>query len=51
MATSSTSLTVAISVSASDNVGVTGYMVNEIATPPAAGAAGWSAAAPPAILR
>jgi hypothetical protein len=33
-------------VSATDNTGVTGYLVNETATAPAAGAAGWSASAP-----
>jgi uncharacterized repeat protein (TIGR01451 family) len=31
---------------ASDNVGVTGYMITESATPPAAGAAGWTGSAP-----
>ena len=41
------SLTVAISaISATDNVGVTGYTVNESSTRPAASAAGWSASAP-----
>ena len=41
------SLTVTISaISASDNVGVTGYMVNESSTKPSASAAGWSASAP-----
>ncbi len=42
-----TSLTVSItSLTATDNVGVTGYLVNESATAPAASAAGWSATAP-----
>ncbi|MEW6117830.1 MAG: hypothetical protein AB1553_13180 [Nitrospirota bacterium] len=39
-------LTVSVSMTATDNVGVTGYLVNESATAPAAGAAGWSATAP-----
>jgi hypothetical protein len=40
-------LIVAISaLSATDNVGVTGYLVNESSTKPSAGAAGWSASAP-----
>jgi CSLREA domain-containing protein len=44
---SSTSLTVPITAfTASDNVAVTGYLVTESATPPAAGAAGWTASAP-----
>ncbi len=43
----STSLTVPItSFVASDNVGVTGSMVTESATAPAAGASGWSSSAP-----
>jgi len=43
----STSLTVPItSFTATDNVGVTGYLVNESATKPAASAAGWTATAP-----
>ena len=47
MPTSATSLTVAISsFAASDNVGVTGYLVTESATAPAANAAGWSAIPP-----
>ena len=42
-----TTLTVSItSFTATDNVGVTGYLVTESATPPSAGAAGWSASAP-----
>jgi len=45
-----TSLTVAVaSLSATDNVAVTGYLVNKIATPPAASAAGWTAAAPASV--
>jgi chitinase len=41
------SLTVAISsFTASDNIGVTGYMVTESASVPAAGITGWSASAP-----
>ena len=47
VATSSTSLTVPITpFAATDNVGVTGYLVTESATAPTAGAAGWSASAP-----
>ena len=47
VATSSTSLTVPItSFAATDNVGVTGYLVTESATAPTAGAAGWSASVP-----
>ncbi|MDQ5986561.1 MAG: hypothetical protein CSYNP_02291 [Syntrophus sp. SKADARSKE-3] len=43
----SSSLTVPItSFTATDNVGVTGYMVSEAATTPAAAAAGWTATAP-----
>ncbi|HEY6000558.1 MAG TPA: hypothetical protein VI078_14830, partial [bacterium] len=43
----STSLTVSITtLTASDNVGVTGFLVNESATKPAATAAGWAATAP-----
>jgi hypothetical protein len=42
-----TSLTVAISsFTASDNLGVTGYLVKESATPPTAAGSGWSATAP-----
>ena len=40
------SLTVTVSVSASDNTAVTGYLLTESATAPAANAAGWSATAP-----
>jgi len=44
---SSTSLTVPVSLlSATDNVGVTGYLVTESAIAPAAGAAGWSVTPP-----
>ena len=47
MPSSATSLTVAISsFAATDNVGVTGYLVTESATAPLASAAGWSATAP-----
>ncbi|KAA0890514.1 Ig-like domain-containing protein [Oryzomonas rubra] len=47
MPTTATSLTVAISsFTASDNVGVTGYLVTESATAPSASATGWSANAP-----
>jgi len=46
----STSLTVPVSsFTASDNVGVTGYLVTTSATAPAASAAGWSAAAPASV--
>ena len=42
-----TSLTVPVSaLTATDDVGVTGYMVTTSPTPPAASAAGWTAAAP-----
>ncbi len=42
-----TSLTVAITtLSATDNVAVTGYLVTETSTKPTAGAAGWSSAKP-----
>ncbi|MBI4721310.1 MAG: hypothetical protein HY770_08855, partial [Chitinivibrionia bacterium] len=42
-----TSLTVSITTfTATDAVGVTGYMVTESSAPPAAGAAGWTATAP-----
>ncbi len=44
---SSSSLTVPItSFTASDNVGVTGYMVTESSSPPSASATGWSISAP-----
>ncbi len=43
----STSLTVTINtLTATDNVPITGYMVTESSTPPTASAAGWSASAP-----
>lgn len=43
----STSLTVPVTTfTASDNTAVTGYLITESATPPAAGAAGWTASAP-----
>lgn len=46
----STSLTVPVlQVTASDAVGVTGYLVSEDSTPPAAGDARWMAAAPSSI--
>ncbi|MHB8708912.1 MAG: hypothetical protein ACYC9I_08555 [Desulfuromonadales bacterium] len=46
----STSLTVPVSsLTASDNVAVTGYLVNTSATKPAASAAGWSATAPTSV--
>ena len=44
------SLSVAISAfTATDNVVVTGYMVTQSATPPAAGAVGWTATAPATV--
>ncbi|WP_160295285.1 Ig-like domain-containing protein [Geobacter sp. OR-1] len=44
------SLTVPVAgFTATDNVAVTGFMITESATPPAAGAAGWSASAPASI--
>jgi hypothetical protein len=47
---SSTSLTVPVSgLAASDNVGVTGYLITESATAPAASASGWSATAPTSV--
>jgi len=47
---SATSLTVPVSgLSATDNVAVTGYLVNKVATPPAASAAGWTAAVPTSV--
>jgi hypothetical protein len=43
----STSLTVPVTTfTATDNTGVTGYIITESATPPAASTAGWSAVAP-----
>jgi hypothetical protein len=47
---SATSLTVPVSsLSATDNVAVSGYLVTTSATAPAAGAAGWSASAPTSV--
>jgi predicted CxxxxCH...CXXCH cytochrome family protein len=47
MPATATGLTVAVnSFTATDNTGVTGYLITESATAPAAGAAGWSATAP-----
>jgi hypothetical protein len=44
------SLTVAVSsFTATDNVAVTGYLINKSATPPAASAAGWTATAPASV--
>ena len=44
------SLTVSVSAfTATDNVAVTGYMVTQSATPPAASAAGWTATAPATV--
>ena len=44
---SATALTVPVSdLTASDAVGVTGYLITESATPPVPGATGWSAAVP-----
>jgi hypothetical protein len=46
-----TTLTVPISVfTATDNVAVTGYLVNEVSTKPASGAAGWAATPPASYL-
>ena len=41
-----TTATVTVSVAATDNVAVTGYLITESATAPAADAAGWTANAP-----
>jgi predicted secreted protein len=47
MPTTATSTIVAVStLTASDNIGVTGYLITESATKPASGAAGWSATKP-----
>uniref|UniRef100_C6E3N8 Uncharacterized protein n=1 Tax=Geobacter sp. (strain M21) TaxID=443144 RepID=C6E3N8_GEOSM len=47
---SSTSLNVPVSaLSATDNVAVTGYLVNKVASAPTASAAGWSATAPTSV--
>ena len=45
-ATASTLTVPVSSLVASDNVGVTGYLISESSTPPAASAAGWSPTAP-----
>ena len=37
------------SLTATDNVGVTGYLINKSATAPAASAAGWTATAPTSV--
>ena len=48
--TTAASLTVSVSAfTATDNVAVTGYMVTQSATPPAATAVGWTATAPAAV--
>ena len=45
-----TNLTVAVSAfAATDNVAVTGYLINKVATAPAASAAGWAASAPASV--
>lgn len=45
-----TSLTVPVgSFTATDNLAVTGYLINKVATAPAAGAAGWTATAPASV--
>lgn len=50
MPASAASLSVSISAfTATDNVAVTGYMVTQSATPPAAGDAGWTATAPATV--
>ena len=47
MPSSATALTVPVTaLAATDNVGVTGYLISESSTAPAAGSAGWSATAP-----
>jgi len=47
----STSLTVPINTfNADDNIGVTGYLITENATPPAAASSGWSDAVPATFL-
>jgi hypothetical protein len=47
MPTTATSLTVPVTrLTASDNIAVTGYMITESSTKPAAGASGWSSTAP-----
>ncbi|KAB0668175.1 hypothetical protein F6V30_16680 [Oryzomonas sagensis] len=50
MPSSAASLTVSVlSFTATDNVGVVGYMITESATPPVASASGWSSTAPPSF--
>ena len=45
-----TTLTVPVSaLTATDNVAVTGYLINQVATAPTAAAAGWTAAAPASV--
>ncbi|HBG04911.1 MAG TPA: filamentous hemagglutinin, partial [Geobacter sp.] len=45
-----TSLTVPVSaLTATDNVAVTGYLINQVATAPTAVAAGWTATAPTSV--
>jgi hypothetical protein len=47
MTATATSLTVSVSsFAATDNVGITGYMITESATPPAANATDWTTSAP-----
>ncbi len=41
-----TTLSIAISLTATDNMGVTGYMINESASVPSASTVGWSVSAP-----
>lgn len=41
-----TTLSIAISLTATDNIGVTGYMINESASVPSASTVGWSVSAP-----
>jgi hypothetical protein len=49
--TSSTSLTVSVSsLSASDNIGVTGYLITESSSAPTATASGWSSTIPPTYI-
>lgn len=43
---SSTSLGLSVTLTATDNVAVTGYMITETSTAPSASASGWSATAP-----
>jgi membrane-bound inhibitor of C-type lysozyme len=51
LSATSTSLTVAVSsFTATDNVAVTGYLINKSATVPAASAAGWTASAPTSVI-